>query len=254
MSRGSNFFRAAAATAIPVAGVSMIPGVNEFISRYAEDRVGDVKSSLGIRDPDNLRDPYIRMQRAGSEGNKEELEASLKEIDPNRLSPIEQAEYRKYQKQSEEQQKGKVLSERDDEFRRLYGDKGLVTQLEDRKSARDVAMAREALAGQKDIVNIQGRNQFNIQGLANQGAVDQANLSGLWGFRQADRGALASETNTKVQTAANLVGSFANTEAQREGQLLQAKGQRAQGLLNSINANKSVGANLIAAVSGRRSF
>lgn len=234
-----------ASTADAAEGAKNLGGkVGDFLSGWGRDRVDDAKRDLGIRDPNNRRDPISEARRAAAEGRWDDYDNISKGIDPGSLSLQEKQEFSGYGRKARSSAEERELQKQGKTYDQLYGDKGFVTQTENRRFARDMAFARDqaktqkelagmGIAGQRDVANINAGAGVSIAGINADAARDVANISGSWGFKSTDRNAEASEGIAGATNATNLVTSLANTEMNRDNNHLQHKAQRSKMLLDT---------------------
>lgn len=229
-------------------------GPYQFLKGWGKDRLGDVKKDLGIRDPNNKRDPITLGRDAAKRGDWDEFDAVSKNIDPNSLSPQEQAEFRGYNRSAKSAAEERELGKQDKTFKRLYGDDGYITRNMNRQFARDLAMNRENISAQKDIAGIASNTQISTANIGADASRDVANIGGQWSYAGTDRNAQASENIAAGQNATQMTLGMANNERMRDSAHLQHKSERSKMLLDTWMQGRAINASLYAPVGGYNSF
>ena len=219
---------------------------DNFLNNWGKDRLEDAGTSIGIRTPGNYRDPYIRAQEAAKNGDLDTLQGALQQTGPGNNS-----EEMRTIAGLREQAKGMASQRADQAFNKqanqLYGDNGLITGIETRRAAQQ-------LASQQILGQMQSKSQLASQALQNKGLMDQASLQAMAGLKQQDVAGQWGFKNTDLSTARNLDASLANTQATREANLLANQTQRQGQLLNTYASNFGTVAGALSNSISRSSF
>ncbi len=248
------------------------------LSHWAGDRVTDVGTNFGIHSPGNLRDPLIEGEQALKEGRLDDADAAVKRFgsgntseEIQRASDLRAGIQRGYQQRGDQQW--------DKQVNRLYGDQGLITGLETRRAAQQ-------LASQRILGEMQSKSQLASQSLANKGALDSAylgsqaalgqagigaeaglrqagiaaeaglkntDLSGLWGFRTSAENNRSAESIADMTSGRNMVTNLEQINAGREANLLANQTQRAGQVLDAYKQNYATTAQALASAANSRS-
>lgn len=246
---------------------------------WANDRAQDVGTKFGIHTSGNYRDPYVRAQEAAKGGDLDELQSALQEAGTGNTS-----EERRTLAGLRNQAQGLASQRADQQFdkqaNRLYGDNGLITNLETRRAAQN-------LASQRILGEMQSKSQLASEGLRNQGQLGSAAISaqgqlgstaiasqgqlgsaainaaaqlqgqdiqGMWGFKDTLARSRSAENVADITSGRQLAANLDQNNMYREANLLDYKNKQAAMVHDSYTKNYATTTQALSNANGKGSF
>ena len=251
-------------------------GIGEWIGGWAEDRLHDAGSLVGVSEGSNY---YQRLKRSRQATLDGDYEGAASELQGLNAQTDEGRSWLRSQRQAVKTGSNKEAEGRQNQaFETMYGKpapgKGYIQELQDRQTATQTALQRQQIEAQKEltrmstgsnerisntqsqaqqnIANTQAQAQKDSTNIAGKWGNEQANTTGAWGFASTDRSALAQENSTDMSTGRQLLGQLDANNVQREVAEKQHKLGRMELLGNMYLQSKAGNQNFILGAGARK--